>query len=115
MEPHKLAKDSVGGYKYNNAFAFTENIVGVLEDEYFENATDRMKGLISKNPNELTGFKFNVAVTKADVKAALIAAVAALRGNAAPEITANEDAQEEANRQNVFRLAVVGVKEHMAK
>ena len=33
MEPHKLAKDSVGGYKYNNAVTFTENIAGMLEDE----------------------------------------------------------------------------------
>ena len=74
-----------------------------------------MKGLISKNPNKLTNFKANVAVTKADVKAASIAAVAAIGGNAAPEITTNEDAQEEANRQNVFRLAVVGTKEQMAK
>ena len=74
MEPHKLAKDSVGGYKYNNAVTFTENIVGVLEDEYFENVTDGMKRIISENPNELTGFKANVAVTKADVKAMLIAA-----------------------------------------
>ena len=114
IKPHKLAKDSVSGCKYNNAVTFTKQITGVLEDEYFENTTDGMKGLISENPNELTGFKANVAVTKADVKAALIAA-AAIGGNAAPEITTNEDAQEEANRQNVFRLAVVGSKEHMAK
>ena len=40
---------------------------------------------------------------------------AAIGGNVAPEITTNEDAQEEANRQNVFRLAVVGAKEQMAK
>ena len=115
MEPHKLAKYSAGSYKYNNAVTFTKNIEGVLEDKYFENATDGMKGLISKNPNKLTGFKSNVSVTKADVKAASIAAAAANRGNAAPEITTNEDAQEEANRQNVFRLAVVGAKEQMAK
>ena len=115
MEPHKLAKDIVGGYKYNNAVTFTENIAGVLKDEYFENATYTMKGLISESPNELTGFKANVAVTKADVKAALIATAVAIGGNAVPEITTNEDAQEEANRQNVFGLAVVGAKEQMEK
>ena len=115
MEPHKLAKDSVGGYKYNNVVTFTKNIVRVLEDEYFENVTDGMKRIISENPNELTGFKANVAVTKADVKAALIAAAAALGGNAAPEITTNEDTQEKANRQNIFRLAVVSAKEQTAK
>ena len=70
MEPHKLAKDSVGGYKYNKAITFTENIAGVFEDEYFENVTDGLKGIISENPNELASFKANVAVTKADVKAA---------------------------------------------
>ena len=70
MEPHKLAKDSVGGYKYNNAITFIENIAWVLKGEYFENTTDGMKGLISENPNELASFKANVAVTKADVKAA---------------------------------------------
>ena len=115
IKPHKLAKDSVGGCKYNNAVTFTKNITGVIEDEYFENTTDGMKGLISENPNKLTGFKDNVAVTKADVKAALITAAAAIRINAARETPTNKDAQEEANRQNVFRLAVVGSKEHMAK
>ena len=114
IELHKLAKDSVGGYKYN-AITFIKNIAWVLKGEYFENTTDGMKGLISENPNELTGFKANVAVTKADVKAASIAAAAALGGNAAPEITTNEDTQEKANRQNIFRLAVVSVKEQMAK
>ena len=34
MEPHKLTKDSVGGYRYNNAVTFTDNVVVVLEDEY---------------------------------------------------------------------------------
>ena len=70
MEPHKLAKDSVGGYKYKKAITFTENITGVFEDEYFENVTDGLKGIISENPNELTSFKANVAVMKTDVKAA---------------------------------------------
>ena len=74
-----------------------------------------MKELINENTNELTGFKANVSVTKADMKAVLIAAATALGGNAAPEITTNKDAQEEANRQNVFCLAVVGAKEQMAK
>ena len=98
MESHKLAKDSVGGYKYNNVVTFTKNIVRVLEDEYFENVTDGMKCLISENPNKLTGFKANFSVTKAEVKAASIAAAAAIGRNPAPEITTNEDAQEEANR-----------------
>ena len=44
MEKHKLPKDSVGGYRYNDAITFIENIEGVLEDEYFENANDGMRG-----------------------------------------------------------------------
>ena len=33
MEQHKLLKDNVGAYKYNNAVTFIESIKGVLEDE----------------------------------------------------------------------------------
>jgi len=115
MVAHKLPKDSVGGYKYNHAVTFIENIEGVLEDEYFEAAKDGMKGLTSEEPNELTGFKANVAITKADVKKASLEAAALVSSTTAAEITTNEDAQEEANRQNVFRLASIGVKEGMAR
>ena len=74
-----------------------------------------MKGLISAEPNTLTGFKASVAITKADVKKALLEAAAWVSLATAAEITTNEDAQEEANRQNVFRLASIGVKEGMAR
>ena len=47
---------------------FIENVEGVLEDEYFENATNGMRGLIDLQPNKLTRFKANVAITRADVK-----------------------------------------------
>ena len=73
MEKHKLPKDSVGGYRYNDAITFIENVEGVLEDEYFENANDGMRGLVASSPNELTRFKANVAITRADVKRQLIA------------------------------------------
>ena len=45
----------------------------------------------------------------------MITAAAAIRIHAARETPTNKDAQEEANRQNVFHLAVVGAKEQMAK
>ena len=45
----------------------------------------------------------------------MIPSLATIGGNAAPEITTNEDAQEEVNRKNVFRLAVIGAKEQIAK
>ena len=70
MAVHKLPKDSVGGYRYNHAVTFIENIEGVLEDEYFEAAKDGMKGLLSVDANELMGFKANVAITRADVQKA---------------------------------------------
>ena len=63
----------------------------------------------------MTGFKANVAITKADVKKASLEAAALVSSTTAAEITTNEDAQEEANRQNVFRLASIGVKEGMAR
>ena len=117
MEQHKLPRDDVGGYRYNHAVTLVENIEGVLEDQYFENATDGMKGLLDKTANELTNFKANVAIRAAEVKAASVAAAAAISTTgfvAVPHIQTNEDAQEEANRQNVFRLACVGAKEQMA-
>ena len=47
---------------------FIENVEGVLEDEYFENANDGIRGLVDSIPNELTRFKANVAITRVDVK-----------------------------------------------
>ena len=52
MEQHELPKDDVGGYRYNHAVTLIENIKGVLEDQYSENATDGMKGLLSDVANE---------------------------------------------------------------
>ena len=53
--------------------SFIENVEGVLEDEYFENETDGMRGLVDLQPNKLTRFKANVAITRADVKRQSIA------------------------------------------
>ena len=92
MEGHTLPKDSVGGYRYNHAVTFVENIEGVLEDEYFEAAADGMKGLLSEAANELTGFKANVAITRADVKKASKDAAALVGAEEVAEITTNEDA-----------------------
>ena len=115
MEGKTLPKDSVGGHRCNHAVTFVEQIEGVLEDEYFEAAADGKKGLLSEVANELTGFKANVAITRADVKKASKDAAALVGAEEVAEITTNEDAQEEANRQNVFRLDSIGVKEGMAK
>ena len=70
MELHDLPKDKIGGYRYNHAVTFIENIGGVLEDQYFENTTDGMKGLLAEVANELIDFKANVAIRAPEVKAA---------------------------------------------
>ena len=114
MEQHKLPKDGVGAYKYNHAVSFIENVERVLEDKYYENATDDMKGLLDEAPNELNGSKANVAIKAAEIKVKSAAEAAAISSTEVPQITTNEDAQEEANRQNAFRLASIGAKEQMA-
>ena len=81
---------------------FIENVEGVLEDEYFENAADGMRGMVDLQPNELTRFKAKIAIIMADVKRQSIADAPGGEESKA-EITSNEDAQEEANHQNVFR------------
>ena len=68
MAVHKLPKDSVGGCRYNHAVTFINTTESVLEDEYFEAVADGMKGLLSEAANELTDFKTNVTITRADIK-----------------------------------------------
>ena len=71
-------------------------------------------GLFSAIPTELTGFKANVAITRANVKQQSIAD--AQSGDATKEKnTTDEDVQGEAKRQNAFRLACIGAKESIAK
>ena len=57
----------MGVYIYNTVVTFIGNTKGVLEEDYFKAATDGMKGLMDKIQNDLTKFKVNVAITKADV------------------------------------------------
>ena len=67
MVPDKLPKDKVGGYKYDAAIAILEIIKGVLEDQYCEETTDVIKGLLDETPNELIKFKVNMAIKAANV------------------------------------------------
>ena len=64
-----------------------------------------MKGLVDKIPNDLTKFKANVSITKADVKKTSLEAAELVSSTISAKITKNKDAQKEANRQNIFRLA----------
>ena len=98
MEAHKLPKYSVGGYRYNHAVNFIENIKDMLKDEYFKAAADELKGLLSAKENDLTCFKANVAIIRADVKKTSLEIAALVSSTTAAETTTNEDAQEEANR-----------------
>ena len=73
-----------------------------------------MKGLASDVSNALNDYKSTIHTNKRDVLVAL--RVAAKRTNTndsttKPEIENNSDAQDKADRQNVFRLAAISVKE----
>ena len=114
-ENHKLPKDSMGGYRYNHAVTFIEHIKDVLEDKHCEVAVNGMKGLISAVVNELAGFKANTTTTRAEVKKMLLEVAALISSTTAAEITSYEGTQEEANRQNIFRLACSGANEGIVK
>ena len=111
-----LHKNEVGGYAYNDAKTLAIQIERVLERQLFEDSSDGMKGLASSTPNTLTKYRANINIKKKDVIAQSAAAAAdasTSTNTVAPEITA-DNAQEEADRQNVFRLAAIGVKEAIA-
>ena len=83
----------------------------------FEETSDGMKGLKDKTPNVLTEMKAGVEVTKAAVLKAprdKEAAASTSSITVAPEI-GKDDARKEADQQNTFRLAVIGVKEAVAE
>ena len=88
-----------------------------MERKCFEETADEMKGLKDETPNVLTEMKAGFAVTKAAVlKASRDKAAAASTSSitVTPEI-GKDDAREEADQQNTFRLAVIGVKEAVAE
>ena len=115
IENHKLTKDSMGGYRYNHAVTSIEHIRDVLEVKYYDAAANGMKGLISAVDNELAGFKANTTTTRAEVKNMLLEVAALISSTTAAEITSYEGTQEEANRQNIFRLAFIGANEGIVK
>ena len=112
-----INKNDVGGYKYNAAVTLSKQINRVLEQQLFEDSADGMVRLGRKNLNTLTSYQSNVAIKKSDVKNQSIAeaqAVSSTGNIVTPEITTNADAQDKADRQNMERLAAVGVKEAIA-
>ena len=84
-----------------------------MERQCFEETADRMKGIKDETLNVLTDMKAGVDVAKAAVyNAARDKAAEASTSSitVAPEI-GKYNAHKEADRQNTFRLAVIGVKE----
>jgi hypothetical protein len=77
-----------------------------------------MKGLLSTANNTLTEYKANISIKHKDVLKDSKDTAGCLSNSSGtpvqPEITTNSDAQEEADRQNTYRLAAIGVKEGVA-
>ena len=80
-----------------------------------------MRGLLCNQPNDINKLKSNKVVTRSSILAASKAAAATATRDAGagapkvePEITTNDDARDEADRVNMFRLAAIGAKEGVA-
>ena len=77
-----------------------------------------MKGLASAFGNMLNEYKSTVHINKRDVIAALRSAAerSSIKDSTVEsEINAKSDAQDEGDRQKIFRLAAIGVKEGIAE
>ena len=77
-----------------------------------------MKVFLADATNDLNSIKSNKLVNRSSVikasKRATEAATALANLTVDPAIKTNQDAQEEANRLNMFRLAAIGLKEGVA-
>jgi hypothetical protein len=77
-----------------------------------------MKGLLSTATNTLTEYKATISIKRKDVLKDSKDAAPRLSSSSGtmvqPEIATNSNAQEEADRQNTYRLAAIGVKEGVA-
>ena len=114
----RLHKNEVGRYAYNNANTLLTQIERVLKRQLFEDSADGMKGLASDVVNELNDYKLTVHIKKRDVLVTSRAASGRASTNhitVEPNIDNNSDAQDKADRQNVFCLAEIGVKEGIAE
>ena len=77
-----------------------------------------MKGLLNTAKNTLTEYKAHISIKRKDVLKDSKDAAERLSSSSGmtvqPEIATNSDTQEEADRQNTYRLAAIGVKEGVA-
>jgi len=113
-----IRKNEVSGYAYNDANTLITEIKCVLAEQLFGYSTDGMKGLISTAKNTLTEYKATISIKCKDVLKDSKDAADRLSNSSGttvqPEIATNSDAQEEADRQNTYQLAAIGVKEGVA-
>ena len=109
-----IHKNEVGRYAYNNAQTLSTQIERVLKRQMFGDSMGGMKWLARANINTPTAMKSTVRIQKCNVlKAAKESSdkVRTTNNKVEPEIMTNTNAQEEADRQNNFRLSAIGVKE----
>ena len=107
-----LHKNEVGSYFYNDANMLVTKIEHALAEQLFEDSTDGMKGLLSTAKNTLTDYKAHISIKHKDVikdskdTADRLSSSSSSGMTVQPEIATNSDAQEEADRQNTYRLGV---------
>ena len=77
-----------------------------------------MKGLLADATNDLNSIKSTNLVNRSSIlkssKRSTEAATTLANATIEPEITSNQDAQEESDRLNMFRLAAIRAKEGVA-
>jgi hypothetical protein len=114
-----ICNNEVGGYSYNNANTLITEIERVLTKQLFKDSTDGMKGLFNTTKNTLTKYKATISIKCKDVLRDSKDTADRLTSRSGmtvqPEITTNSNAQEEADRQNTYQLAAIGVKEVVAE
>ena len=118
MSEIRLHKNEVGGYAYNDANTLITQIERVLKRKMFEDSANRIRGLASAAGNALNNYKSTFHQKNIDV---LLTSRASAEQSSikdiivGPEINTNSDTQDESDRQNVFRLTAIGVKEGIAE
>jgi hypothetical protein len=114
---HKLHKNEDGRYAYDDVLILEKQIERVFERQYYESFSSGMKGLLAATANSLNAILSTKLGTRSSVlnsSKTATATASTLTKTVEPKITTNADAQEEADRINMFRLAEIGAKEGAA-
>ena len=122
VEGLALSKNDGGSYTHEDAQVFQNEVRAILAKQFY-NANDGSNGMenLLANPdtaaNGLTGMRSSATATRQVIlaKSRAVATAASTANNVVtPDIDTNPDAQDEADRQNMFLLAVMGAKEGVA-